>query len=178
MSLRFTRPGALSMGMQGTKDLSALQAQAVTGSRAPGAAPIEPLSRPMDQVDLEANRQISGEVAAIAGHTMPPARTTTVDTPEQMIERQRFVSTNRQMDQANVEAQNAMHFAQAVAPAQQAQAANDQFRAASSGYQQPDMTGAVADAQEFANNYRWQLMGDDSQQAVNGAISRLAQGMG
>ena len=179
MSLRFTRPGGLSGSMQGVKDLADLSTNQLTAARAPGAAASEPIARPIDSGDMEANRQVTGDIAPLAGGMMPPTRATTADTPEQFSDRQRFLNA-RSIDQENVNAQNAMHFAETTAPAQQAQQMGDMARSASAGYQQPDMTGAFSDAQEharsFAGNYTWDLMSDQGRGTVDQAILRLMQG--
>lgn len=165
--------------MQGAKDLSALQINEATAARGPGASTAQPLARPLDSADMESSRQLSGDVAPVGAAVMPPARVTTADSPEQFADRQRFLNA-REVDQAQVEAANAMHFAEATVPSQQMQRHGDMARSASMGYQQSDMTGAFADAQEqarsFAGDYTWNLLNEQGRGVVDSAILRLGQG--
>jgi len=179
MTLKFAPPGALLQRMQGAKDFTDLGTNQATAARAPGAQAMDPIARPLDPSEMEAGKQMSGEVAPIAGAVMPQTRTQTADTPEQFSDRQRFLN-QRSLDQANVDAQNGMHFAETTAPSGMAQQMGDMARSEQFGYQQPDMTGAFSDAQEharsFAGDYAWDVLSDEGKGTVDHAIRRLAQG--
>lgn len=142
------------------------------------AMPVEPLQRPLDPADMEAMRQPAGEVFSPGAPAAPQTRTIAMDTPQQAMERQLTMSSNRQAQAAQVDGENAMRFAEVVAPAQATQRQLDTLRSASAGYQQPDTTGDFAAAQQYAQDYIWTKMSPQGQMAVDQAILRLAQGVG
>jgi len=179
MTLKFAPPGALLQRMQGAKDSTDLGTNQATAARAPGAPAVDPLKRTLEPSEMETDQQLNGVIAPIAGAVMPQTRTQTADTPEQFSDRQRFLN-QRSLDQANVDAQNGMHFAETTAPSGMAQQMGDMARSEQFGYQQPDMTGAFSDAQEhagdFARSYAWGVLSPKGQGTVDHAIRRLAQG--
>lgn len=171
-------------GMQEQQDMAALMGHQagdfqLAGTPAAQRAPqMEPLNRMMDPADQEATRQLTGEVFSPGAPAAPATRTVTADTPEQAMGRMEHFSTNRQGAAAQIDGENAMRMAETLAPAQATQKQLDVLRGMSSGHQQRDTTGDLATAQKYAQDYAWSVMSPKQRSDVDGAILRLAQGVG
>ena len=173
----------MAPGMKGQQDAAALMEYQggdfrLTGTpAAPRAPQMEPLQRQLSP-DMEAGRQLSGEVFSPGAPAAPQTRTIVADTPAQAMERELTMSSNRQAAAAQIDGENAMRLAETVGPAQATQRQLDALRGASAGYQQPDTTDALVRAQEFAQQYAWDVMPAEGRQAVDNALLRLSQGVG
>jgi hypothetical protein len=173
----------MAPGMKGQQDAAALMEYQGGDFRlagtpaAPQAPPMQPLQRQLD-MDMEANRQLSGEVFSPGAPASPQTRTIAADTPQQAMARELHFSSNRQLQNAQIDGENAMRLAETVAPAQATQRQLDALRGASAGYQQPDTTDAFVKAQEFANQAIWDVMPAQGRQVVDNTMLRLSQGVG
>lgn len=171
-------------GMQEQQDISALMGHQagdfqLAGTPAAQRAPqMEPLNRAVDAADIEANRQLTGEVFSPGAPAAPATRTVTADTPQQAMGRMELMSSNRQGINAQVDGENAMRLAETLAPAQATQKQLDALRGMSSGHQQRDTTGDLAAAQKYAQDYAWSVMSPKQRSDVDGAILRLSEGVG
>jgi hypothetical protein len=182
MGIQFRRN--LGELMQAQQDAAALGGHQAGDFRlagtpaAPKAAPIDPLQRAVDLGDMEASRQLSGEVFSPGAPSAPPTRTFAVGTPQQSAAWDSHFSSNRQLQEAQIEGENAMRFAETVAPAQATQRQLDALRGASAGYQQPDTTDAFVraqEAQEFANQQVWSRMSPQGRGMVDAALLQLSE---
>jgi hypothetical protein len=173
----------MAPGMKGQQDAAALMEYQGGDSRltgtpaAPRVAQMEYLRKPLVS-DMEANRQLSGEVFSPGAPAAPPPRTIVTRTPAQTREGQLTMSSDRQAAAAQIDGVNASHFANEVAAAQATQRLMDELRGASAGYQQRDTTGAFVDAQEFANQAIWDVMPAQGRQVVDNTMLRLSQRVG
>lgn len=207
MTIRFGRNLAAMAGvddpMQASQtmgDLAGLQGLEAPRSQGAGlrAPMMDNLERPV-MPSMEANRQLPGptgnsEVAPLSGYSMPTVTQVAAD-PRQVMGGMEHMNTNRGGAVTQRELSNAANFAKTVGPPQAAQRMGDQVRAMESGYQQPDMTGVLADAQQattptdlmarqqsiaqdFSNEYRYALMNAEQKGTVEMAFNRLQQNPG
>lgn len=140
----------------------------------PISAQMEPLARPVDQGDLEAQRLLQ-EPAAIGPYSnRADVRTMAIDTPQQAMQRAELMDTNRDPVRQRDEWHGAAGLVGPVAGPQMAQRAMGESRVMQQQLAQMegrDRTGEVADAQAWSALYRVQNVMNPQQLAAIDAFS-------
>lgn len=145
------------------------------------SAQVEPLSRAIDPMDLEAAGAVGDptKLGPMATRAIP--RTQTMDSPQQAALRMEQMDTNRSGQQMQTEMLSASGLVTAVTAPQQAQKAMGQQRLMNQQMAQAggaDMTGAMADAQamDWSSRYRAGIMDARQLAAIDSLGARMASG--
>ncbi|MEB3259190.1 MAG: hypothetical protein VKP63_01020 [Cyanobacteriota bacterium] len=137
------------------------------------SAQVEPLSRAIDPMDLEAARGVGAP--DIAG-PMATRTTLAVERPEQAVMRMEQMDTNRSGQQMQTEMLSASGLVTAVTAPQQAQKVMEQQRLMNQQMAQAggtDMTGAMTYAQEFSIQERLKRMDPKALETIDNFRARM-----
>jgi len=202
MPLRFAAPGGLRPGQKpvevpppgaalmtpATNELPGLAQVAgdnlhLQGTPArPGfTAQVQPLARAVDPADLEAAGSVGDPTKLGVMATRADVRTQVMDTPQQMMQRQEQMSSNRSQQQFGTELHGAQSMVDAVAQPQLAQQMLGQQRLmtqqmAQAGGRDATSDFANAQAMDFSARYRQNVMDERQLLALDNLANRMASG--
>jgi hypothetical protein len=152
-----------------------------TPSRPGASAQVQPLARPVDPNDLEAAGSVADPYKLGAMATRAEVRTQALDSPQQMMQRQEQMSSNRSQQQFVTEIHGAQSMVDAVAQPQLAQQMLGQQRlmnqqVAQAGGRDGTSDFANAQAVDFSARYRQGVMDQRQLAALDNLASRMASG--
>ena len=152
-----------------------------TPARPGFTAQVQPLARPVDPNDLEAAGSVGDPTKLGVMATRADVRTQVMDTPQQMMQRQEQMSSNRTQQQFTTELHGAQSMVEAVAQPQMAQQMLGQQRLMNQQMAQAggrDATGdfAAAQAMDFSSRDRQGVMDERQLRALDNLASRMASG--
>ena len=202
MPLRFAAPGGLRPGHKpvevpppgaalmtpATNELPGLTQVAAdnlhlqgTPARPGFTAQVQPLARAVDPADLEAGGSVGDPTKLGVMATRADVRTQTMDTPQQMMQRQEQMSSNRSQQQFGTELHGAQSMVNAVAQPQLAQQMLGQQRLmrqqmAQAGGRDTTSDFANAQAMDFSARYRQGVMDERQLMALDNLANRMASG--
>lgn len=148
----------------------------------PGAtAQVQPLSRAVDPSDLEAAGSVGDPYKLGTMATRAEVRTQALDTPQQMLQRQEQMSSNRTGAQMATELHGAQSMVSAVAAPQMAQQMLGQQRLMNQQVAQATSRDATSDfanaqAMDFSSRYRQGVMDERQLMAIDNLAARMASG--
>jgi hypothetical protein len=152
-----------------------------TAQRPGFSAQVQPLARAVDPADLEAAGSVGDPTKLGVMASRADVRTQVMDTPQQMMQRQEQMSSNRGQQQFATEVHGAQSMVDAVAQPQLAQQMLGQQRLMNQQMAQAggrDTTSDVANAQamDFSARYRQGVMDERQLLALDNLAGRMASG--
>lgn len=150
-----------------------------TPARPGFSAQVQPLARPVDPGDLEAAGSVGDPTKLGVMATRAVVRTQTMDSPQQLLQRQAQMGTDRSGQQLQTEIHGAQTLVDAVAQPQMVQQGLGQQRLMQQQMAQAngrDATSDFVNAQDFSARYRQSVMSPEGLAALDNLAGSIASG--